>query len=34
MIGWQIVDGSEEVTKRLIARSRFGREVFDSPMRN
>jgi cyclohexanecarboxyl-CoA dehydrogenase len=31
IIGWQIGDGSEEVMKLLIARSRFGREVFDAP---
>jgi len=34
IIGWQIGDGSEEVMKLLIARSRFGREVFDAPMRH
>ena len=34
IIGWQIGDGSEEVMKLLIARSRFGREVFDPPMRH
>ncbi len=33
IIGWQIGDGSEEVMKLLIARSRFGREVFDAPSR-
>ena len=31
IIGWQIGDGSEEVMKLLIARSRFGREIFDAP---
>ena len=31
IIGWQIGDGSEEVMKLLIARSRFGREIFDNP---
>ena len=31
---WQIGDGSEEVIKLLIARSRFGREIFDLPMRH
>ncbi|MDJ0850665.1 MAG: acyl-CoA dehydrogenase [Myxococcota bacterium] len=30
IIGWQIGDGSEEVMKLLIARSRFGREIFDA----
>ncbi len=30
IIGWQIGDGSEEVMKLLIARSRFGRDVFDA----
>jgi cyclohexanecarboxyl-CoA dehydrogenase len=34
IIGWQIGDGSEEVMKLLIARSRFGREIFDTPMRH
>jgi cyclohexanecarboxyl-CoA dehydrogenase len=34
IIGWQIGDGSEEVMKLLIARSRFGREAFDPPMRH
>ncbi|MEO2169358.1 MAG: acyl-CoA dehydrogenase [bacterium] len=34
IIGWQIGDGSEEVMKLLIARSRFGREVSDAPMRH
>jgi cyclohexanecarboxyl-CoA dehydrogenase len=34
IIGWQIGDGSEEVMKLLIARSRFGRDVFDAPMRH
>jgi cyclohexanecarboxyl-CoA dehydrogenase len=34
ILGWQIGDGSEEVMKLLIARSRFGREVFDRPMRH
>jgi cyclohexanecarboxyl-CoA dehydrogenase len=34
IIGWQIGDGSEEVMKLLIARSRFGREVFDLPLRH
>jgi cyclohexanecarboxyl-CoA dehydrogenase len=34
IIGWQIGDGSEEVMKLLIARSRFGREVFDAPTRH
>jgi cyclohexanecarboxyl-CoA dehydrogenase len=34
IIGWQIGDGSEEVMKLLIARSRFGRDVFDAPLRH
>jgi cyclohexanecarboxyl-CoA dehydrogenase len=34
IIGWQIGDGPEEVMKLLIARSRFGREIFDAPMRH
>jgi cyclohexanecarboxyl-CoA dehydrogenase len=34
IIGWQIGDGSEEVMKLLIARSRFGREVFRAPLRH
>jgi cyclohexanecarboxyl-CoA dehydrogenase len=34
IIGWQIGDGSEEVMKLLIARSRFGREVFGQPTRH
>ena len=34
IIGWQIGDGSEEVMKLLIARSRFGREAFEAPMRH
>jgi len=34
IIGWQIGDGSEEVMKLLIARHRFGREIFDVPMRH
>jgi cyclohexanecarboxyl-CoA dehydrogenase len=34
IIGWQIGDGSEEVMKLLIARSRFGRDVFNTPMRH
>ena len=29
IIGWQIGDGSEEIMKMLIARSRFGRATFD-----
>jgi cyclohexanecarboxyl-CoA dehydrogenase len=34
IIGWQIGDGPEEVMKLLIARSRFGREIFDAPTRH
>jgi alkylation response protein AidB-like acyl-CoA dehydrogenase len=34
VIGWQIGDGSEEVMKLLIARSRFGREAFKAPIRH
>jgi cyclohexanecarboxyl-CoA dehydrogenase len=34
IIGWQIGDGSEEVMKLLIARSRFGREVFEAAPRH
>ena len=34
IIGWQIGDGSEEVMKLLIARSRFGREAFQAPLRH
>ncbi len=34
ILGWQIGDGSEEVMKLLIARARFGREIFDAPMRH
>lgn len=34
IIGWQIGDGSEEVMKLLIARNRFGRDVFAAPMRH
>jgi cyclohexanecarboxyl-CoA dehydrogenase len=34
VIGWQIGDGSEEVMKLIIARSRFGREVFEAPLRH
>lgn len=34
ILGWQIGDGSEEVMKLLIARSRFGREIFGAPVRH
>ncbi|MDX1648431.1 MAG: acyl-CoA dehydrogenase [Myxococcota bacterium] len=34
ILGWQIGDGSEEVMKLLIARARFGREIFEPPMRH
>ena len=34
IIGRQIGDGSEEVMKLLFARSRFGREILDAPMRH
>ena len=34
IIGWQIGDGSEEVMKLIIVRSRFGREVFEAPLRH
>jgi cyclohexanecarboxyl-CoA dehydrogenase len=34
ILGWQIGDGSEEVMKLLIARNRFGRDVFEAPLRH
>jgi cyclohexanecarboxyl-CoA dehydrogenase len=34
IIGWQIGDGSEEVMKLIIARTRFGREIFDRSLRH
>jgi cyclohexanecarboxyl-CoA dehydrogenase len=34
IIGWQIGDGSEEVMKLLIARARFGRDVFRASARH
>ena len=34
ILGWQIGDGSEEIMKLLIARSRFGRDVFDAAPRH
>lgn len=34
IIGWQIGDGSEEMMKLLIARARFGRDVFRAPVRH
>jgi cyclohexanecarboxyl-CoA dehydrogenase len=34
ILGWQIGDGSEEVMKLLIARARFGRDIFQPPLRH